>query len=248
VLLSVVVLAFLTDKIDDARWLTAEQRAWLAARLERDHDASSAEHGLPPLRVLVHPLVWLLGVTFFLLNTSAYAYGFWAPTVIRDALHTSDTWTVLIVGAIACVTTLSMLAVGASSDRTGERCLHTAACGIVGAVGYVGAALLPSPVARVAALALVSSGFIAYYAPLFCLPTMLLRGSAAAAGIALVNSISNVGGFAGPSFVGLLKDATGGVRGSFLTLAGLGVMAAALCLVLRRRPEFAARGRPTPIR
>jgi MFS family permease len=73
---------------------------------------------------------------------------------------------------------------------------------------------------------------------LFCLPTMLLYGTAAAAGIALINAISSTGGFAGPWFVGALKDATGGVTGSFLTLAALGVLAAALCLLLRRQAAF----------
>ena len=241
IILSAIVLAYLTDRVEDAHWLTGEQRTWLAARLAREHDGSASTHGLPSMQVLVHPLVWLIGLTFFLLNTAAYAYTFWAPTVIGEALHTTDAQTGLIIGAIACTTAVAVLVVGASSDRRNERCLHTAACGIVGAIGYVGVALLPHPIARVACLALVGAGFLAYYPALFCLPTMLLRGSAAAAGIALVNSISNVGGFVGPWFVGALKDATGGTAGSFLALAGLGVIAAALCLVLQRQMASTAR-------
>ena len=195
-------------------------------------------HGMPLLKVLTHPLVWLIGLTFFLLNTAAYSYVFWAPTIIRDTRHTSDAETGMILGAIACATAVAMLAVGVSSDRSGERCLHTAACGVVGAIGFVGVALLPNPAARIASLALVASGFVAYYPVLFCLPTMLLRGSAAAAGIALVNAISSAGGFVGPWFVGALQDATGGVSGAFIALAGLGMLAAALCLVLRRQAVF----------
>jgi MFS transporter, ACS family, tartrate transporter len=237
-LLSGAVLAFLTDRIDDARWLSAEQRAWLAASIERSREDSPAAHGMPPMQALVHPVVWLIGLTFFLLNTAAYSYIFWAPTVIREALHTSDVETGLVIGAIACTTALAMLAVGVSSDRTGDRCLHTAGCGAVGAIGFVGAALLPNPAAQVASMALVAAGFLAYYPVLFCLPTMLLHGSAAAAGIAFINAISSIGGFAGPWFVGALKDATGGVTGSFLTLAGLGVLAGAMCLVLRQQTTF----------
>ena len=239
IVLSVVTLLYLTDRIEQARWLDPDQQAWLAERIRRDREESGAgtsTRGGSVLHALTNRMIWLLGLVFFLLNTAAYAYNFWAPQVIRDALHTSDARTALIVGAIACVTTLSMLAVGASSDRTGERCLHTAACGIVGAVGCVGAALLPSPIARVASLPLVASGFLAFYPPLFCLPMKLLRGSAAAAaGIALVNSISNIGGFVGPSLVGLLKETTGGVTGSCLGLAGFGVVAAGLCFVVRQR-------------
>jgi ACS family tartrate transporter-like MFS transporter len=238
ILLSVAVLAFLTDRIEDARWLTGEQRAWLATSIARERDDSPAARGMPSLKVLVHPLVWLIGLTFFLLNTAAYSYVFWAPTLIREALHTSDAATGLVIGAIACISALAMLAVGVSSDRSGERCLHTAACGALGAIGCIGVAFLQNPAAQVASLALIAAGFIAYYPVLFCLPTMLLSGRAAAAGIGLVNAISSVGGFAGPWFVGALKDATGNVRWSFITLAGLGVLASALCLALRRQPVF----------
>jgi MFS family permease len=238
VLLSVAVLAFLTNRIDDARWLSAEQRAWLAASLRSDGDDSSVAHGMPSLRVLAHPLVWLIGFTFFLLNTAAYSYIFWAPTLTREALHTSDAATGLVIGAIACTTALAMLAVAASSDRSGDRCLHTATCGAVAAIGFVGVAFVQNPAAQVASLALIAAGSLAYYPVLFCLPTMLLEGSAAAAGIALVNAISSVGGLAGPWFVGAVKDATGGVTGAFLALAGLCLVAAALCFVLRRQAVF----------
>jgi sugar phosphate permease len=241
ILLSAVVLFFLTDRVEDAHWLTADQRAWLTARLARDRDDSPAAHGVPSLKVLAHPLLWLIGLTFFLLNTAAYSYTFWAPTVIGESLHTSNAETGIVVGTIAAVSALAMLAVGMSSDRREERCLHTAACGVVGAIGFIGAALLPSPAARVAGLALVASGFFAFYPVLFCLPTMLLRESAAAAGIALVNAISNVGGLVGPSLVGGLKDATGGFAAPFLVLACFGLLAAALCFVLRQQTVFSSR-------
>ena len=101
-----------------------------------------------------------------------------------------------------------MLAVGVSADRIGERCLHTAGCGAVAAIGFVGVASLQNPVTQVTSLALIAAGSLAYYPVLFCLATMLLDGSAAAAGIALINAISSVGGFAGPWFVGAVKDET----------------------------------------
>jgi MFS transporter, ACS family, tartrate transporter len=109
------------------------------------------------------------------------------------------------------------------------------------ALGYMGAALLPTPVGRVAGLALVLIAVQSFLVPFWCLPGMLLRGSAAAAGIAFVNSFGNVGGFAGPYLIGRLKDATGGTSGAFIVLAGVALVAAALCLVLRRQPAFASR-------
>ena len=249
VLLGFIVLAFLPDHPAGARWLSVEQRDWLTARLQRDDDESPAPMGVSPLRALVLPAVWLVSLPYFLAITTQYGYIFWAPTMIRDALHVSDTTTGLITGGIACVAAAVMLAVGASSDRTGERFFHASACAVLAALGCVSAALLPHPLARVAGLALVPIGVYGFYAPFWCVPTALLRGTAAAAGIALVGSLGHVGGFVGPYLVGLLTDTTGSTTGALLGLASLALVAAALCLVLRRQAAFASRGlqlQPSP--
>jgi ACS family tartrate transporter-like MFS transporter len=242
ILLGVVVLRYLTDRPADARWLPAAQRDWLVARLARDHDTSSAPHGVPPLRTLVDPVVWLLGLLYLCAITANYGYAFWAPTIVRDTLHTSDMQTSLVVAAIACVTVLAMLAIGASSDRSGERHRHAAAAGVMIAVGYAGAALLPTPLGRILALALVGIGAGAFLVPFWCLPPMLFRGSAMAAAIALVNSVGNLGGFFGPNVIGVAKTLTGGTAGAFLVLGAIGLTASGLSLVLRRVPAFRGGG------
>ena len=235
VLLGFAVLAFLPDHPAGSRWLSVEQRDWLTARLRRDADESPAPHGVAPLRALVLPMIWLASLPYFLLVTTQYGYTFWAPTMIRDALQASNTTTGLITGGIACVAAGMMLAVGAISDRTGERFFYASGCAVLAAVGCVSAALLPHPLARVAGLALVPVGVYGFYPPFWCLPTALLRGTAAAAGIALVGSLGHVGGFVGPYVVGLLTDTTGGTSGALLGLGCLSLGAAALCLVLRRQ-------------
>jgi ACS family tartrate transporter-like MFS transporter len=237
VLLGFAVLALLSDHPAGSRWLSVEQRDWLTARLRRDGDESPARDGVPPLRALILPTIWLVSLPYFLVITTQYGYIFWAPTMIRDALQASNTTTGLITGGIACVAAGAMLAVGASSDRTGERFFHAGACAVLAALGCVSAALLPHPLARVAGLALVPVGVYGFYVPFWCLPTTLLRGTAAAAGIALVGSLGHVGGFVGPYVVGLLTDTTGGTSGAFLGLGCLSLGAAALCLVLRRQAE-----------
>jgi MFS transporter, ACS family, tartrate transporter len=117
VLLGVAVLTLLTDRVEDARWLSGEQRAWLTARLQLDHDESTAPHGLPPLRALALPIIWLAALPLVLIITCLYGYTFWAPTVIRDTLHASNLATGLITGAIACLAAAAMLAVAASPLR-----------------------------------------------------------------------------------------------------------------------------------
>ena len=127
VLLGLITLRYLTERPDQATWLSAAQRGWLADRLARDRRASPAEHGLPPLRALAHPLVWLAALPEFLVTTAGYAYLFWAPLIVRDTLHLSTAQIGWFGGAVAVISAGAMLLVGASSDRTGDRTLHAAA-------------------------------------------------------------------------------------------------------------------------
>jgi len=235
VLLGFAVLAVLSDDPLNVQWLSAEQRVWLITSLRREHDDANTTPRHSPLRALVHPAVLLAAGLYFLAMTTHYGYVFWAPTIIREALHADNMTTGFVTGGIACVATGVMLAVGASSDSKGERYFHASACLVVAALGCTIAALLPHPLARVAGLALVPIGIYGFLAPFWCLPTALLRGTAAAAGIAFVNSIGNTGGFVGPYVLGVLKDKTESTTGSFVMLALMALTAAVLCLVLRGR-------------
>lgn len=231
VLLGIAVFSVLTDRPSDAKWLTDEQRGWLAARIERDREAS---HGVPPLRALVHPVILLSSVLYFFAMLSAYSYAFWAPTIVREAIGASNLAIGLITGAMGALATVAMIVVGAHSDRTGERGRHAAACMVVAAVGWLGAGLLPHPYARMLALALVPAGVYGFLAPFWVMPATLLRGTAAAAGIALVNALGATAGFVGSYAVGLLKDATGSTAGSCVALSVAAFVTAVLCIVLGR--------------
>ena len=232
IVLGLVVLQYLTERPADAHWLSDEQRAWLVARLEGDRSNAQTAHGMSALRGLAHPLVWLAALPELLVTTAGYAYLFWGPTLIRDALHTTDATTGWIIGGIAALCAVGMLVVGASSDRAGERALHAAACATVVGLGCAGAGLLGSPLLRIASLAVAEIAVISFLAPFWCLPTMLLSGSAAAVGIALVNAIGNVGGFVGPNVIGFLKTATGDT-GAFLCLSAMALVAAGICVGMR---------------
>jgi len=235
VLLGVAVLWLLPDRPCDATWLGDEQRTWLAARIGRDRQTSAATHRLPPLRALLHPVILLSSVLYFFAMLSSFSYAFWAPTIVRDALGASNLTVGLVTGAMWALAAVTMLAVGARSDRTGERGWHAAICMVVAAIGWLGAALLPQPLARMVAFALVPAGVYGFLAPFWCLPATLLQGTAAAAGIALVNAVGTTGGFVGPYAVGLLKDATGSTTGALVGLAATALVTAALCLALKRR-------------
>jgi ACS family tartrate transporter-like MFS transporter len=248
VALGLVILILLTDRPEEARWLTRPQREWIIGRLSRDATESTASHRLSASRALAHPVLAILSLTNFLMGVPLWAYAFWAPLYVRDALHTNNVETGLVVGGIACLAATAMLLSGMHSDAAEERCIHAAAGAVLAAAGCAGAALLPTPLGRVLALAIAEIGIRIYIPPFVCLAPMLLRGTAAAAGIALVNTALSVGGFVGPNLMGWFKDATGSTKGAFLILACLSLSAAALCLVLRREPAFAASARRTVVR
>jgi MFS family permease len=203
-LLGFVVLAYLTERPEEAHWLSAEQRGWLTARLRRDRDESPAPHGLPPLRALVHPMIWLAALPEFLVTTTGYAYLFWGPTIMRDTMHTTNMQTGLLFGAIAVLSAGAMLLVGASSDRHSERFFHAAACALVVALGCAGAALLTDPIARFASLALANIAVISFLAVLGAADHSAQRKLGRRWHCA-VKRLGNIGGFVGPNIVGFLK-------------------------------------------
>jgi ACS family tartrate transporter-like MFS transporter len=239
IVLGAGALLMLTDRPEDAEWLSNQQRDWLVGRLRQGAVQTANSHKLTPLRALAHPMVWLLSLTNFLMAMPLLAYAFWAPLFVREAIHTNTIATGLVVAGIACLATVAMLLNSVYSDRTGKPCLHAGAPAVLAAIGCLGVVLLPNPPARVAALALVEIGVRSYVPPFLCLTPALLRGTAAAAGIALVNAAFSVGGFVGPSLIGWFKETTGSTSGAFLILAAVSASAAALCIAIRRHPAFA---------
>jgi ACS family tartrate transporter-like MFS transporter len=231
VILGFIVLGFLTDEPKDARWLTPEERTALVEVISAD--AAAHRHaGQHRIRdALLDPGVWRLGLIPLLANTGFYSYVIWSPQLIKSLLHSSD-WVVgLVSGAMAALMAIAMLANAAHSDRTGERRLHIALPLLLMVAGFIGSALLPSPLS-LCALALVPIGMGAFFAPFYAVPGRSLSGAAAAASIALVVALANVGGLIGPYLIGFLKDATGGYVVPLLVLSGIVAVAAVVALRL----------------
>ena len=233
ILLGIGLLRYLTGQPREARWLSAQQRDWLTARLKKD-EPGSASTPTSPLRALANPFVWVLTVPYFALFSVTNAYISWAPTLVRDALGIRDTTTGLVIAGIAVVAGALYPISGRLSDRRGERCGQAAFGLALQCAGCVGVALFPDSLPRVLALALIPMGLPVFMAPFWCLPAKFLQGPSSAAGIALINTIGTIGGFFGPSIVGVLKQATGGDTGSFIGLAALALAGALICYALRK--------------
>ena len=241
VLLGLVILKFLTETPRDARWLTPSQRDWLLARLERDRASAHAPHGLPPLRALANPTVWLAGLPLFFLNFSGYGYLFWGPTMIRETLKTSNTGTGWIIAVIATLSAIALLLAGTMADRTVRRPVHAAWWAGAVAAACLGLALIPNPYARLAFLALIQIGGSAFLPSFVAIPTILLSGPSVAIGVALVNSIGNLAGFGAPSLIGYLRGRPGGDQIAFFVLSAFAVAAVAILLVVQKHPAFSRR-------
>jgi len=183
---------------------------------------------------LSNPTIWQLGIIWFLAAIGFYGYSFWAPLVIKSFTRSSDLNVGLILGAISAVTIGFMLFNSAHSDRNDERPLHIAVPLLVSGAGFFGCALLQQPILTVLSLALVPIGHCAAYGPFWSTPTRFLAGAPAAAGIALVVSIANLGGFFGPTLIGALEDRTGAHGSAFMVLGTCAVIAALLAMGLRQ--------------
>jgi ACS family tartrate transporter-like MFS transporter len=170
---------------------------------------------------------------YFGTSAGLYTLGIWSPQIIKSfGLSTFEVGFVNALPAIIAV--LAMVWWAANSDRTGERTWHVVIACLFAAGGLVLAGFAGSVGAAIAALTIVNMGVSCSKPPLWSMPTMFLSGTAAATGIATINSIGNLGGFAGPAMIGWIKDLTGSFAGGLYFVAGLLTLSAIITLVLSR--------------
>jgi len=239
VILGVVVLFYMTDRPEKATWLRDDERGWLVNTMnaEAAKKAGTASHsvwrGLADLRVIA------LSLVYFGTSAGLYTLGIWAPQIIKEFGLSS-----LQVGFLnalpGIVAVVAMVLWARHSDRTGERTWHVVGACVLASLGLVLAGFAGTVLAVLLALTLVNIGISSAKPPLWSMPTMFLSGSAAAAGIATINSIGNLGGFVGPAMIGWIKDLTGSFQGGLFFVAGLLVLSAVLTLVLARSQRTSA--------
>ncbi|AWN38920.1 MFS transporter [Methylobacterium radiodurans] len=239
VVLGFVVLVYMTDRPEKAKWLSDEQRAWLVAEMNEEHARKqvSAKHGI--LAGMADPRVLALALVYFGTSAGLYTLGIWAPQIIKS-FGLSNMAVGFLNGVPPTIAIIAMILWARHSDKTGERTWHVVIACLVASVGLMLAGGASSTVAVIAALSLVNVGISAAKPPLWAMPTMFLSGSAAAVGIATINSIGNLGGFVGPWAIGWIKDQTGSFTGGLIFVAGLLVLSAFVTLIVARagrRPE-----------
>jgi ACS family tartrate transporter-like MFS transporter len=249
ILLGLIALRFLDDRPEDARWLCPAERRALADTLAAEAKATR-ETGYARLgQALTRPRVLTLGLVYFCIVTGLYGIGFWMPQVIQT--FGFDPLKIGFLTAIPYLfAAIAMVLWGARSDRTNERILHVALPLLVGGAAFAWSAFTLPLWLTMVALTLATVGIHAAIGTFWSLPTAILTGTGAAAGLALVNSMGNLAGLASPTIVGIIREATGSFTAALLFLAGALLLGAAVALLFgyAARPAAIPRARPRDLR
>jgi ACS family tartrate transporter-like MFS transporter len=237
VVLGVVALFYLDDGPGRAPWLPDDERQWLvdAIRAER-----SSPEGAPARTIragLLNPGVWRFALVLFLIVTSGYGFSFFLPQIVKRLSGASDLAVGLWTAVPFTVAAIGMITVAAHSDRTGERRRHVAACAARAATGLAASSFSGSAIVSLALLAAAAVGLYSATPPFWSLPTAFLRGDGAAAGIGLINSVGNLGGFVGPYVMGWMQGLSGDFRVGLRVLAASALLSGVLVLVGARARE-----------
>ncbi len=246
VLLGIFVLFGLQDRVQEAKWLSAEERALIARDIAAEETTRAPGSAWA---VFANPRVWLLALVYFCFVSGLYGVSFWLPTIIK-ALGVADPLDVGLLSAIPwSFGVVAMYLMARSADRTGDRRWHSAAAGVAGTAGLlISVAFRADPTLSMAGLTLATMGIMATLPVFWGLPTAFLGGTAAAAGIALINSFGNLSGFAAPYLIGLIKDATKSTDAGLHMLAGLLLLGALCVLAVRVAPARGDEARLTALK
>jgi MFS transporter, ACS family, tartrate transporter len=238
VVLGCVVLVLLPNRPDEVRWLSGDEKAALDAALRAV--PAEAPHDSHTLReALVDGRVWLLAGVYFAFGMTMYGMTLWMPQILKEATGGSALEVGLLTAVPYVAATIAMVVWSQLTDRTGAYRRNLTIAAAAAGLAFAAAALLPDA-GPTATLVLLGLGITAHFStsgPFWALSSNFLRGAAAAAGIAVINSCGALGGFVSPSLIGLLKKQTGSFRGGILLIAGGMLVATVLIAVGTRRVE-----------
>ncbi|HEY1414035.1 MAG TPA: MFS transporter, partial [Rhodopila sp.] len=231
IVLGVVVMIFLTDTPEQAKWLQPEQREWLVRRLAEERRLKETHRNYSLAETMRHPRVWLLTLVYFGQNMTGYGLVLFLPQIV-NRFGVGVGLNGLISALPFAAAAVAMVYWGLRADRAGEHRLHTAAACFLNFAGLAVCVFLHNPILMMAAIILAQMGQSAIAPTFWALPTAMLSGTAAAGGIALINAVGNLGGFLGPFMMGSIKDATGSFTIGLLSIAMGALVATGVLLTM----------------
>jgi len=248
IVFGVVSYLYLDDSPAKAKWLNGSEKALVVGELEDENRRKlAAGVGHKFSHAMRDVNVWLLAFANFALLSGVYGVSFWLPQIIKD-LGVTDYLTNGVITSIPfAVASVGMVLIGKHSDRAGERKWHTAACGVLGAAGLVLSGFFAhAPIVSLFGLSLAMTGALAGLAVMWALPGTILAGAAAAAGIALMATVGNLGGYIAPITLGLVREATGHLEYGLYAMAAAMLVGAVLMLLLPNLRAAAVVLEPVP--
>lgn len=236
-LLGFIVLLRLPERVEDARWLTPVEKGAARKILDADQKTRTANSRKTFAEMIRYPVVWALAFVFFCVSMTNGTVSFWTPQIIKAGGFSNQTVGVLTAIPYS-IGILALVIWGWHSDMRNERRWHVVIPLLLAAFGVTITASSQTVAMQVFGLSVASLGMFSVLAILWTLPGEFLVGTAAAGGIALINSVGNLGGFAGPLMVGVLKDTTGSFAGGLLVDAVVLLVASMVVLIVTQRSLF----------
>lgn len=234
IVLGAIVFWTLADSPQDAKWLRGEEKNWLLDTLLREQNATPGGDS-SIWRAVFSLRIWLLSLVYFGVSTTMYGVTLWLPSVIRALSGLSYFWTGVVAVVPFVVTTAAMVLVGMHSDRRGERRWHTAIPAFTAGIGLLIAGYGRSPIVVVTGIGVGLAFAESMVGPFWAMATASLSGISAAAGIAAINSLGNLGGYFGPDIIGLFRNANGGFRDGLLAISATVAVSGSMAIIVGRR-------------
>src|SRR5262245_3137191 len=237
ILVGLVAWFYLTDRPADAKWLTAAEKSWLTAELAKEDQSKSQPHNMLAGKALLNGRVWMLSLIYFGLVYGLYALAFFLPTIIGGfETQFGSKFNVFQKGLITAIPYLPAAVAlyfwSRDASKRGVKTWHIAAPALLGAVSVPLALYMQSPTATVLAITVTACSIFAALPNFWAVPARFLTGAAAAAGIALINTVGNIAGFAAPFITGALKDATGSFHAPMFAVGGFMLLSAVLMVLI----------------
>lgn len=236
IIIGIITYYYLTDRPQEAKWLTKEEKEWLIQEIRHENEQKVGSKHHSARDVLTNPQVWRLSFIYLTLVIGLYGIGFWMPTIIKSF---SSILTNTQVGLITMIPYIAagicMILWARRSDRSGERRMHTAMPPLLGALGLIGAGMTTNPYLSVIMMSIATIGIYSFFGPFWSLPAFFLTEVSAAVGIALINSIGNLGGFVGPYMIGYLNELTGNMEAGLYFLSFSLIITSLLVLSIKKQ-------------
>ena len=232
-----IVLGFLTYFVlpcrpSEAKFLTRAEKNWLQAQLEREEQLKLKQRRHSAIEGLTNPKVWRLVLIYFGMMIGGYTMAFWMPQIVKSlSSEYSNSFVGYVVMIPYVAALLGMILVSRSSDRRLERRYHVAMSLLLGGIAFLLLSGIHSPSVTVVLLSCLAIGYCSSLSPFWALPSESLTGFSAASGIALINSVGNLGGFAGSTVVGFIGQKTGSLSGG-LAFAGTSMLVSTVLVLL----------------